>query len=202
MTEKHFIPGGGKYVSEKRVKELLAESRSLRKELSDEAVGHLKTQHRGAEENIRLRAEVERLQNALEVCKRTGLVDQEFEDKYAGEFKYGRSDRNDAVLAKFERPSGEYAGIHKSDMYRKIKEAVQALCGVVNSGDPETMAEAFYAAFVNEHRTLQAQMVAALIGFFDLYKDGEWDLRNRAAVRAAEIITRAAKRDGVYIPLI
>ena len=177
-----------------RVEELLAQ-------LDDEATRHLEAQHQGAKENTRLRNEVKRLQNALQVRECASHEDRKF-DRFKSEFGYGRLDRNKAVLAKFERPSGEYANVRDSEVYKKIEEVVTMLCGVVNSGDPETVAGAFYTAFVHEHRTLQAQAVKAIIGFFDLYKDEEWDLRNRAAVRAAEIITQAAERDEIYIPLV
>ena len=83
-----------------------------------------------------------------------------------------------------------------------IANAVADICRVINHNSSENAAQYINLAMAQEHRTLQAQTVHALLRFFDLYQDTSYDLRNAAAVDAAQAIAETVKQESLRIPLI
>jgi len=81
-------------------------------------------------------------------------------------------------------------------------EIANQLTHAVNSGSPEKVAKALYLGLCNQHRTLQAKAIKALLELLKLYKDSDYDLRNHAAVVEAALVTEFLDREGFGIPLI
>lgn len=84
----------------------------------------------------------------------------------------------------------------------EISEISSKLADVVNGHDPKMVAKALYMGLCNKHRTLQASAIKALLELLKLYKDTDYDLRNRAAVVAAHVISQVVEDESLYIPLI
>ena len=84
----------------------------------------------------------------------------------------------------------------------EIVEISSKLADVVNGHSPEMVAKALYMGLCPKHRTLQASAIKAILGLLKLYKDTDYDLRNRAAVVAAHVISQVVEDESLYIPLI
>lgn len=81
-------------------------------------------------------------------------------------------------------------------------EISNRLTHTLNGGSPKRVAKALYIGLCNQHRTLQAQAIQALLELLKLYKDSDYDLRNHAAVVEAALVTEFLDREGFGIPLI
>jgi len=92
--------------------------------------------------------------------------------------------------------------IVNKEWWDHIGEAMETLSHALNGSNPKEVAQAMFIKVAHDHRTLQAQTIAAFIEFMSIYKDAAYDLRNKAAVDAATKITQFAKDANLYIPLI
>ena len=88
------------------------------------------------------------------------------------------------------------------ERWDSVADAMKTIADAVNSGSPDVVAQMMYMGLEKEHRTLQAQTVCAMIKFMSIYKDAAYDLRNRAAVGAAEQVAQFVEGIKMYIPLI
>jgi len=89
--------------------------------------------------------------------------------------------------------------IARQEKWDKVGQAMATLSQFVNGSTPGELAQAMFRYVGNDHRTLQAQTVKTIIEFLKIYQDAAFDLRNEAAVLAAEKLSQV---DGIYIPLI
>ena len=90
---------------------------------------------------------------------------------------------------------------HKYEDSKAIAEAIADIAGVVNHSTPKTVGAMLATHLHSQHRTLQAQVIASIIEMFRLYRGSNYDLRNKAAVEAAGLISDLAK-EKIAIPLI
>lgn len=86
--------------------------------------------------------------------------------------------------------------------FDEMSEISSNLADVVNGHSPEMVAKALYMGLCVKHRTLQASAIKAIIELLKLYKDTDYDLRNRAAVAAAAVISQVVEDESLFIPLI
>lgn len=84
----------------------------------------------------------------------------------------------------------------------RVKTAMETLSHEANCYGSEFLAKAMFYGMHNDHRTLQAMVVNAMLKFMGIYSGASYDLRNKAAVEAAEKLAQVIKDEGVYIPLI
>jgi hypothetical protein len=91
--------------------------------------------------------------------------------------------------------------VHR-ERWDDVVKAMNILSHAVNCGDPKEVSKAMFVGICEDHRTLQAQVVDAMLKFLSIYSEASYDLRNRAAVEAAEKVTGFVKENAIYIPLI
>lgn len=92
--------------------------------------------------------------------------------------------------------------IARKKEFDEISEISRKLADVVNGHSSEKVAKALYMGLRNKHHTLQAKAIKAILELLKLYKDTDYDLRNRAAVVAAHVISQVVEDESLYIPLI
>ncbi len=74
----------------------------------------------------------------------------------------------------------------KDDDYASLAyEVAQKLCDAANGGDTDKLAEAFYQAFIRQHRYLQNEVFILLWKFFAKYRHAKCDARNENSVATA-----------------
>lgn len=102
----------------------------------------------------------------------------------------------DTTIAEAERRHKE------SERWDAVVTVGEHIASLVNSRSVEELAKGLYVGLSRQHRTLQAQSIAALIKLLGIYRDADYDLRNRAAVIAAERISQLVDDEHIGIPLI
>ncbi len=82
-----------------------------------------------------------------------------------------------------------------------IRGAMRTIADAVNGNSPAIVGKVLAVELAGQHRTLQASVIRALLVMFGIYKGAAYDLRNKAAVDAAEKVADLAKKD-IAIPFI
>lgn len=129
-----------------------------------------------------------------------GILTEKEEARYQEEFGQFK-DRTDIVKNE-ELVTAMDDSKHTAVSAKKIQEAVQVLSDAVNVMGFEGTGSVLAIALRKQHRTLQASIMRGLIDMFKIYQNEAFDLRNRAAVRAAEIFSKAVESEEIYIPFI
>lgn len=92
--------------------------------------------------------------------------------------------------------------IIEKERWDDVVKAMGIISHAVNCGGSEEVAKAMFVGIGDDHRTLQAMIVNAMLKFLPIYSDATYDLRNKAAVEAAGKVAQFVKDNAVYIPLI
>ena len=92
--------------------------------------------------------------------------------------------------------------ILRKKAFDEDSEIMDRLTHAVNGGNYKDIAKAMYLGLCNQHRTLQAQAIKAILELLRIYKDSDYDLRNHAAVVESALVTEFLDKEGFGIPFI